>query len=83
VPQVSRIASEPADTQSTVTGLHGVTRAPNGPPLTSVRILVHSVDENIDHTVVSGDNGAFYVDNLKPGRYQLTANQPGFEEARP
>jgi hypothetical protein len=70
---------EPANTQPMAAGLHGVTRAPGGPPLTSVKIVVHSVDEDTDHLAVSGDNGTFYVDNLKPGRYQLTANQAGFE----
>src|SRR5690348_3926070 len=70
---------EPANTQSNAAGLHGITRAPGGPPLTSVKVVVHSVDAGTDHLAVSGDNGAFYVDNLKPGRYQLTANQAGFE----
>jgi hypothetical protein len=36
------------------------------------------VDENTERSVVSNEHGAFLVENLKPGRYQLTASKAGF-----
>ena len=39
---------------------------------------MHSVEENTDHTVVSGADGSFAFENLKPGHYQLTARKEGF-----
>ena len=61
--------------------LRGVTRAPGGMPLPEVQVIVHSVDESTDRTVVSGADGAFVLENLKPGRYQLLARKEGFGTA--
>jgi hypothetical protein len=58
--------------------LHGVTRTDNGLPLPGAQVVVHRVDENTERSVISGDRGAFLVESLKPGRYQLTAGKPGF-----
>jgi hypothetical protein len=58
--------------------LLGVTRNAEEVPLSGVQVVIHSLDENTDRSVVSNDQGAFLVQNLKPGRYQLTANKPGF-----
>ena len=64
-----------ADGQSTAGGLRGVTRDFNGNPLARALVTVHSVDGNIDRTVVSGGDGAFVVENLQPGLYELSARQ--------
>jgi hypothetical protein len=58
--------------------LHGVTRSAERVPLSGVQVVVQSLDENTDRSIVSNDQGAFLVENLKPGRYQLTANKAGF-----
>ena len=58
--------------------LRGVTRSAEGIPLSGVQVVVHSLDENTDRNVLSDGQGAFLVENLKPGRYQLTANKAGF-----
>jgi hypothetical protein len=58
--------------------LRGVTRSAEGVPLSGVQVVVHSLDENTDRSIVSNDQGAFLVEDLKPGRYQLTANKAGF-----
>jgi len=57
--------------------LRGVIRDSSGLPLAQAQIKVHSVEENTDRTVVSGVDGSFEVDNLKPGHYQLTASKDG------
>jgi len=59
--------------------LHGVTRDANGQPLAQAQVKVHGVEENTDRTVVSGADGSFVVENLKPGHYRLTASKEGFE----
>jgi len=71
-------ASDAADLQSRVGGVSGITRAPGGTPLTSVKVVLHGVEENTDLTIVSGGDGAFHAQDLKPGQYQLTAKKDGF-----
>jgi len=48
-----------------------------------VKVLVHGGEAGEDRTVVSGGDGIFFVDNLKPGRYELTANRDGSESSPP
>jgi hypothetical protein len=42
-----------------------------------VQVVIHSLDEDADRTTLSDQRGAFLVENVKPGRYQLTANKSG------
>jgi hypothetical protein len=58
--------------------LRGMTLRADNRPLAQVLVVVHSVEESMDRTVVSGPDGSFTVSNLKPGEYQLTANKAGF-----
>jgi hypothetical protein len=67
--------------QSTFGDLRGVTRDPSGLPLPHAAVTVRSVDENSDRKVISDDEGAFLVENLKPGHYQLTATAEGFQNS--
>jgi hypothetical protein len=57
--------------------VRGVTRNAEGAPLGGVQVVIHSLDEDADCTTLSDQRGAFLVENLKPGRYQLTANKSG------
>ena len=57
--------------------LRGVTRSAKGAPVSGVQVVVHSLDDYTDRSIVSDDQGAFLVENLKPGRYQLTATKAG------
>ncbi len=57
--------------------LRGVTRSVQGAPLPGVKVLVHSVKDDIDLDVMSNDQGAYVVENLKPGRYELRAAKEG------
>jgi hypothetical protein len=45
--------------------------------VSGVRVVVRSLDDYTDRSIVSNDQGAFLVENLKPGRYQLTASKAG------
>jgi hypothetical protein len=75
------LAAQGAHGQSTFGDLRGETQDPSGLPLPNVAVTVHSLDENSDRNVVSGDDGAFLVENLKPGHYQLTAIKEGFQNS--
>ena len=44
--------------------------------------MIHSVTENLDRTVVSDANGIFVAYDVKLGRYEVTAEKPGFETSR-
>src|SRR5258706_9923167 len=57
--------------------LFGYTRAHGGAPLSEAKVNLHSVERNTDRTVVSGNDGAFAIGNIAPGRYQLTASKDG------
>ncbi|MBZ5668268.1 MAG: outer membrane beta-barrel protein [Acidobacteriia bacterium] len=63
--------------QSTFGDIRGVTRNRSGLPLPEVQVVLHSVEETTDRTVVSGSDGAFIAENLTPGHYQLTAKKEG------
>jgi hypothetical protein len=67
--------------QSTFGDLRGTTRDPSGLPLAATALTVHSLDENTDRDVMSGEDGSFLVENLKPGHYQLTAAKEGFQKS--
>ena len=64
--------------QSPSGAIRGITRDLDG-LLAHVQVVVHAVNGNTERTVVSNHEGAFVVENLKPGPYQLTATKEGFE----
>jgi hypothetical protein len=58
--------------------IQGVTRNPTGEPLANATVTIHSVDEKSDRTVTCGGDGSFWVEHLKPGKYELTAKTEKF-----
>ena len=71
---VSAVASDP----NTPGDIQGVTLNPSGQPLPNATVTVHSVDEKSDRTVTCGGDGAFAIEHLKPGKYELTAKTEKF-----
>jgi hypothetical protein len=69
------------DAQSTFGSLRGLTVDATGSAVPTAHITVHGLDDNTDHEVASGDDGAFEVESLKPGRYRVTGHKPGFADA--
>jgi hypothetical protein len=57
--------------------IRGITGDQSGAALPEVQVSAHSLEGNTDCTVVSGADGTFAFENLKPGRYQLTARKEG------
>ncbi len=77
LPVVALAVGAGAYGESTCGEIRGVTRNSGGLPLPDVQVVLHSVEENWDRTVVSGSDGAFIAENLMPGHYQLTAKKEG------
>ena len=74
---VTLLLLPPAYAASLPGDIHGVVRDSEGQPVAGAQVLVHSVDENTDHAVLSAMDGAFLVKGLKPGQYHLTASKEG------
>jgi hypothetical protein len=68
---------------STSGNVYGVTRNPFGLPMPEAQVILHSVNESADRSVVSGRDGVFKVKNLKQGSYQLSAGKAGFASSAP
>ena len=64
--------------QSTFASIVGVVTDKSGLAVPAVSIHVTEVDENTTRAVLSDVQGAYRVMNLKPGKYQITAEKPGF-----
>ena len=78
--------------QATLGDIRGVTRNSKGQPLSNVQIVVNPVGTGGFNTgkvvagsvtATSGSDGAFVVQNLNPGQYQLLAQKAGFEPSKP
>jgi hypothetical protein len=67
--------------QSTFGSVRGTTVDASGAAIPIVTITLHSVDENTNASVLSDDAGNFVFENLKPGRYSITAAKEGFARA--
>jgi hypothetical protein len=63
--------------QSTSAVLRGVAKGPDGLPVAESRVVAHNLEENTDRAVSTGSDGTFVIENLKPGRYRLTASGAG------
>src|SRR5271169_7037310 len=69
------------DAQSTFGSLRGLTVDATGSAVPQAEITVHGLDDNSDRQATSGDDGAFAIENLKPGRYRVTGHKAGFADA--
>ena len=68
----------PAFTQTALGTLRGVVRDQQGGALPGVTITVRQVDTNTLTTAVTGAEGQYFLPNLRPGRYEVTAELAGF-----
>src|SRR5271170_1757017 len=70
-----------AHAQSTFGSVRGTVQDASGAVIPGALVTVHSLDESFDRQVTTNDSGDFVVENLKAGRYQLTAHHDGFSDA--
>ena len=69
-----------ARAQSTFGSIVGVVRDPTQSVVPGTVVTLRSLDDNSERTATVAGDGAFEFVNLKPGRYSLTAQAPGFAD---
>ena len=69
------------DAQSTFGSLRGSTIDATGGTVPSAEITIVGLDDNSEHHLTSGEDGAFVMENLKPGHYRVTGSKPSFADA--
>ena len=67
--------------QSTFGAVRGAALDQSGAALPAALVTLHSVDENSNATAPSDEHGNFAFENIKPGRYSITASRDGFAKA--
>jgi len=64
--------------QSTFADIRGTIRDPSNLAVPQAEITLHNLDDNTTRMATSDDGGAYLFENLKPGRYTLSAAKLGF-----
>src|SRR5579863_225144 len=80
--------TEPSEVGSSVSSasaeIRGVTRDGSGIlPIDGVHVLIHSVSNKSERTVISDRNGTFVASGIPAGRYEVSAEKPGFADSMP
>jgi hypothetical protein len=76
--QPAAVTAESGDVSSAAANILGTVRGPAGEPLAGVQVAAHALDGDSGRAATSGDDGAFALTGLKPGRYELQASKDGF-----
>src|SRR5690349_3905271 len=66
--------------QSTLGTVRGLVTDATGAVVTGVKIVVRNTETNIARQTVTGNTGNYEVTQLIPGRYEVTAERPGFNK---
>src|ERR1700676_3098084 len=72
--------SVPVGAQTTFGTILGTVTDPSGAVMPNVTITVTNEGENISHNVTSDAQGNYQAENLKAGKYTVTAQVGGFKE---
>jgi len=75
------IPGERFEAQSTFASVRGSTVDQTGAAIPGAQVTLRSLDENTEAATTSDSEGNFVFENLKPGRYALTAAKRGFSKA--
>ena len=68
----------PATAQSTFGSIRGVASDSTGAAIPGSSVTLRSVDQSATRSAVSDNSGNFIFENLKPGKYTLSATHSGF-----
>lgn len=63
-------------------GIAGTVRDPSGARIGSAAVSVRAIESSLRRSVTSNPEGEFRIDELMPGRYELSAEAAGFTQAR-
>src|SRR5574341_759709 len=66
--------------QATNGSIRGAVSDPNGAMLPNATVIVKHLETNTERRVVTKDEGAFVVDNLQPGEYEVMVEAQGFQK---
>jgi hypothetical protein len=75
------IAGAAAYAQTPALTISGIVWNADGHPLAGAHVAIRSADAKEVQSVVSGDDGTFVLDHLKPGHYELTETKAGFVDS--
>ncbi len=75
--QMAAAQAEKSAAQIQTGGIHGTVTDPSGAVVPS-SVVTLSGQGGSSRSVTSGGDGAFVIDNLKPGRYSISATAEGF-----
>jgi hypothetical protein len=64
--------------QSTLGSITGMVKDPSGAAVAGAAITLRNLDENTVSSAISSRDGLYQFLNLKPGRYTVTSEKPGF-----
>ena len=64
--------------QSTFGDIRGTARDPGGFAVAQALVTLHNLDENTNRATATDSNGGYLFENLKPGRYEVSAAKEGF-----
>jgi hypothetical protein len=73
------LCSLSAAAQLSTASVNGTIRDPAGAVIPGATVILHNVDTNVDHQVVSNGTGAYAILNIVPGRYTLEGRATGFK----
>jgi hypothetical protein len=66
--------------QSTFGSVRGAVQDATGAGISGAQVILHSADENTDHTTTSDSAGSFVFENVKPGQFSLRVHRDGFAD---
>jgi Carboxypeptidase regulatory-like domain len=66
--------------QSTFGSVRGTVQDSTGAAIPGAQLVLHSVDENTDRSFTTSSSGDFLFENVKAGKYSLTAHHEGFAD---
>ena len=78
----SQIGGIPAYAESNLASIHGVALLA-GAPVPEVNIRIRGVKDDVRRVVISGVDGSFNLNQLAPGRYEVSAVKDGVGNAAP
>jgi hypothetical protein len=67
--------------QSTFGDIRGTARDPGGLAVPQATVTLHSASENTNRATLTDANGGYLFENLKPGRYEVSAAKAGFAKS--
>src|SRR3984885_7275652 len=67
--------------QSTFGDIRGTTRDPAGLAVPQAVVTLHNLDDNTTRSAVTDDSGGYLFENLKPGKFSVSASKDGFSSS--